>query len=203
MRERVEQVERGRVAPVQVLEHERDASSCRRARPSVVDELAEHPFVRRTGEPPLDRFALVVLRPATASAQATSARLCASDLDDALAAALAAQPPERFEHRQVRLAGAAMLHALTMADQNLCAGRRRDEALDDRRLADPRLSRDEHDPPLAAARLREQPLQLRELAVAADRPLGNGRGERRARRVAGGVAAWAPLPPAASSDASC
>ncbi len=87
-----------------------------------------------------------------------------------------------------------MLDALPARDQERALGDRvGEETLDDRGLADPCLARDEHQPPLTAAGLREQPLELNELARAASRRLGDGGGKprrcralgRRARRACG------------------
>src|SRR5207237_4962616 len=91
-----------------------------------------------------------------------------------------------FQHGQVRLARAAMLDALTARDQECAlALRGGEETLDDGGLADPGLARDEHQPPLTGAGLREQTLKLNELARAAGRRLGDGGGNPRRCRTLG------------------
>src|SRR5205085_12304266 len=89
-------------------------------------------------------------------------RLSGKDRNEGVSARAAAKAPECLENRQVRLAGAAMLDALAAYGCGV-PGKACEEALDDRRLADPRLARDERQSAPAGQGLVKQPLQMGEL----------------------------------------
>jgi hypothetical protein len=171
---------------VQVFEHEHDGrfGADRLER---LEHLAEHALVGSAGEAAVHGFELVVVEEPGHLGKPRRRLLC-EQAQQRLRAGLASEPSERFQHGQVRLAGAAVLDALTVCDQeSALRGRVGEETLDDRRLADPGLAGHERQPPLTGARIGEQPLEASELARAAGRLLGD-RGEGRHRgRVLGRV----------------
>ena len=86
------------------------------------------------------------------------------------AARLAGERAQRFQHRQVGLALAVLLEALAARDADVAGGGDLlEEAVEHRRLADPRLAGDEHDRALAGARAHEAGVQLGERRLAARR----------------------------------
>ena len=77
-----------------------------------------------------------------------------------------------------------MLDAPAVPDEQLGGPRcRAQKAIDNSRLADPGLSRDEHEPPLPGTRLVEQPLEMSELALATGGPFHT----RAANRLGGAI----------------
>ena len=110
-------------------------------------------------------------------------------MDDGVSVRPAAEARQRLEHRHVRLAGAVLLEAPAAGNRDLAVGfDLREEGLHERGLADARLARHEHDLPVPAERLVEQPAQAAKLSVAADHCRWNGRrglpGRRRGARCA-------------------
>src|SRR5262249_5433479 len=94
---------------------------------------------------------------------------------------LAAQPLHGLEDRQIGLAVAVELYALGMGDRGAHRrGRRGEEDLDQRALADAGLAGDEYGLPGAIAGFLERGLQDRQLVAAADELLDGRR--RRLRR---------------------
>ena len=84
-------------------------------------------------------------------------RVLLEDPHDLIATGLAAEAPQRLEHRQIGLAGAVLLHALSPADaQQVRAVDPREKRVDQRRLADPRLAGHEDELSLPAHHLPQQ-----------------------------------------------
>ena len=66
--------------------------------------------------------------------------------NDAVAARRTSEPGQAFEHRQVRFAGAELFQALPPGDPHArTSGNLLQQFVDERRLADAWLARDEHD----------------------------------------------------------
>ncbi len=91
------------------------------------------------------------------------------DPDDGVAVRFATKPGQRIEDRQVGFAGAVVVHALPTTDPE-GGGRSHlaQERFDHRRLANPRLARDEGDLLLALTGPGEPSVELLELRLTAD-----------------------------------
>ena len=150
-----------------------------------LEHLPEHPQRRGSDQAALDRLELVVGEEPRHLCE-PGRRLPGEQRDELLAARLAGEPAERLQHGQVRLPGAAVLDALAVRDERSRRRRRRraDQALDDRRLADPRFAGDEDESPRAGPRLLVQPLEVAELALATGNRLDEPRENAGRRRTA-------------------
>src|SRR5258706_6951149 len=99
--------------------------------------------------------------------------MAAQQLDEWSAAGLHAKPPQGFEHREIRLAGAALLDALTASDQGRdTIARRRvhgcaEKRVGQRRLAQAGFPDDEDDLALAGPGPLPAPRQRLQLGLAA------------------------------------
>src|SRR5678815_2716098 len=102
------------------------------------------------------------------------------DANERVALWLSAHPPECLEHRQIRLADAVLLHALSAADaESVDAAEPCQEGFDQRGLSDPRFAGDEDELPLSRDRRREERVQPHELGIAPDERRGRERGVHR------------------------
>src|SRR5262249_29451668 len=161
-------VERREVAPVQVLEDDRERRLLGRERLERLDDLAQHPLARRA-----ERLALQLLALVGAAERRElhepRRRVPPQERHDSLAAALAAERSERVEHGEVRFAGTVLLEALPARRPDAARrGRRREERLDEDGLPDPGRAGDEDDLPLPLARAPEPVGERLERALPAD-----------------------------------
>ena len=91
------------------------------------------------------------------------------DVENPIPAGTAADRRQRLQNRKVRLPGSVLLDALPAGDPKLVAGRGGGEEMDgQRRLADSRLSGEEHDLPPPRARRFEPRADRLELGAAPD-----------------------------------
>ena len=182
-----QQIDRGRVAPVQVFQyqHERRVTRHRLER---LHQLPQHSLSRRALRAPLYRLHVVV-RQQPRQLRQPCRRMLPEDLNQRFAPHPSPQTPERLEHRQVGLARAVLLHALAAADTERAAlADLRQQRLHQRRLADPRLPCHEHQLPLPVERLIQPIPQPPQLRVSTHQRRRRGRGDRarRARFVSAG-----------------
>ncbi len=159
-----QQVDRGRIAPVQILEHQQQrllgGQGVQR-----LDGLAEHASRRRADDAPLHVAGIVGLEQPRQLHQ-PGRRVLGQRPAQVGPHLRVAEAPERVEHGQVRLGDAVLLGALPARHEHV-AGRRQ-ERVDQRRLARPRLAG--HDDDLTSAREcdLEVALQEAEVGCAAD-----------------------------------
>jgi len=164
-RQRRDQIERRRVAPVQILE-DQDQRRVGGERTQGFDHLAQHAPRRGTealGEQP---GALGLLDQGRHLQQ--PGRRAARELGDpALATGAPAETVDRLEQRQIGLARAVLRWALTARDPHLARGADlAQEDVDQRGLADARLAGDEEHLAPPVARRREGRAQLGERRLA-------------------------------------
>ena len=168
--QRRQQVERGTVAPLEVLEDEHDRAP-RRERLKRLHGLAQHPLARGAPDAALDLLEVVEVDQPRRLHE-PRLRPLGERLHELLPVWAFGRPAEGIEHRQIRLARAAMLHALPVGEQGLLrerAGERGHQGA----LAGARLASHEHGPALSAQGAREPAAQHGHL-----------------RGAAGGGAAW-------------
>src|SRR5262249_50509182 len=164
-----------------------------------LDQLAEHPLPRRPFRAPLHPFELVVGQQRR-QLREPCRRVLLQDADERVAARLASHASDRLEHRKIRLARTILLNALPPPDTDaLHVPELRKERFDERRLPDPGFTRHEDEPSLAADCRPEEPVQLRELGVAADQAR---RGDRDGRRAGPGCPSGARRAHGADETAS-
>ena len=172
-----QEIDGGRVAPVQVFEHDGERL-VEAERLEGLHQLAEHAVARRPQCPALDGLEIAV-RQERRQLREPGRRVLLEGLDELLAPGRPAQSAERLEHGQVRLAGAVLLDALPSADsQPLAVADLREERLHQCCLPDARLPCHEHQLPLPAARLGQMRMQPGELALPSHQ---RRRGRRHAR----------------------
>ncbi len=169
-----EPVQRGRIAPMQVLEPQ-DQRGVEREGLQGLGQLAEHAL-------PRVRLRSLLESPSLAGADQgrhldqPRGGVPGEDPTDGVTVRLAAEPGQGIEDRQVGFSRAVVVDALPPTDPD--RGGRRDlghERLDHRRLADPRLARDEDDLALALTGLGEPSVELLKLQLTADRRGGRRR----------------------------
>src|SRR5262249_19520252 len=103
-------------------------------------------------------------------------RVLSEHADDLLTAGVTAETAERLEDRQIRLAGAVVLHALAPTDaQRRPGGDLREERIHERGLADSRLAGDEDELPPPIQRSPEPVVKPGDLGVPADERGARGR----------------------------
>ncbi len=175
-----EPVERGGVAPVQVLEPESDRR-LRRQRLDRLGQLAQHPLPHGARRRPLERPQLGGADQRRHLRQPRR-RVAPEDGNDG-APRFAPQAREGLEQRQVGLARPVVLDAATGGDEQPVAGGAGQEGLHRRRLADARLARDEDDLALAAPGAIQARAQLRQRALAAHDVIGPPEARAHRRRV--------------------
>ena len=167
-REQREEVQRRRIAPVQIFEHQNERAF-RGGRLQRFGHLAQHPLAGRSRH---DQAAAFFRRQALEDRRhlrEPGRRVLAEVRDQVLAARLSAQLAEGGEDRQVRLACAEVLDALTATDECLADVRRAvDERVDQRGLADARLAADEDHAALATPCGVPPGVEARELGLAPD-----------------------------------
>jgi hypothetical protein len=168
-----EQIDGAGVAPVQILqdEHERcfDGEGVER-----LDQLTEHALARRRLSAPPHRFQILVGEE-RGQLREPGGCVLLQDPHERVLRTLSPHAPKRLQHRQIRLAGAVLLDALPAADaEPVRIAELGEERLHQGGLADPRLAGDEHDLSPAVGRRREDLVQSRELAIAADQRHGRG-----------------------------
>ena len=113
-REHREQVDRRRVAPVQILEDEHERRLCGHHVERFY-ELAQHSLPRRAVGTALHGLEFCV-GDERRELHEPRRRMLLENAHDLVPAWLATQAAERLEHRQIGLARAVLLHALTMPD---------------------------------------------------------------------------------------
>ena len=186
-RQRREQVERRRIAPVEIFEHQ-DERPLRRQHLERVGQLAQHAVARRAGDPALCRLELRI-GGERRQLDEPGRRVPRQHARHVRALRGAAEAPERLEHRQIGLALAEVLHALAARRPDAARLRRRDEGVHERGLADPRLARHEGETARARLRLGEDLRQLAQIGSRAPRRARAApRGRARPRRRLGGRA---------------
>ena len=143
-----EQVDGGRVAPVQILEEEHE----RRLEGEGIQrlhQLSQHAIARCSLRPPLHRLHIAITQQPRELLQPGRCMLL-QDLHEVLAPRCSTQSPQSLQHGEIRFAGAVLLDALSPADaQRVRLGDFRQEHFHQRRLADPRLAGHEYELPLA------------------------------------------------------
>ncbi|MEZ5100241.1 MAG: hypothetical protein R3C15_10680 [Thermoleophilia bacterium] len=166
--ERGERVDRRRVAPVEVLQDERERALGGDGLHGV-DELAEHALARRRrrgsarGEPERAREPRELRHPGRGELR--------EERSDVGAVAATAQPAEGLQDRHVRLALPVLLEALSVAHEQPTAGARLGlgkERAHQRRLADSGPPGHEHDPAALLLDVPEQVVEVAQLVLAAD-----------------------------------
>jgi hypothetical protein len=156
--------DRRRVAPMQILEDEHE-QAVGRERLQHPLQLARHARSGRRGERTLQ---LVVLgrRQQPGQLEQPGRGLAAQHVEDGVR--LVHELLQRFEQRHVRLACTVGVDALAARHERALRGRRGEEVVDERRLADARLAHDEDHLPLAAGGARGGVREGAEGRVAAD-----------------------------------
>jgi hypothetical protein len=161
-----EQLDRGRITPVQVFEHDHHRGR-RREGFDAHDHLAQHPGARHPGVLAVQILA-VAGRDETRKLQQPGRGVLA-DLPDEWLTRQAAQATEAFQHRHERLAGSVLLHALPADDpERLPLGGALEELPHQRRLPDARVAGDEHDLALPRQGAVEELIETPELLAASD-----------------------------------
>ena len=157
-----QQVDRGRVAPVQVFQ-EQDEGRVRAQGVQRLHQLPQHPVARGPLRSALHGLEIRVGEQRRQLNQ-PGRRMLLEDLHHLFAPGRATQSSERLEQRQVGFAGAVELHALPTTDaQRLVAVDLREKRFHQRGLADPRLPGHEDELPLAIHGPLEARVKLREL----------------------------------------
>ena len=158
-----QQVDGGRVAPVQVFQDEHEKLVGAQGVEGV-EQLTEHPVTRGPLRSTLHGFEVFVHQQRR-QLHEPGRRELPEDVDNAVAG----RPPqstERLQHRQIRLAGAVLFDALPARDANRpVAADPRQERLHQRGLADPRLAGDEHELPLAVRRAVQRCVEPRDFGL--------------------------------------
>ena len=149
--ERDERIERRRVAPMHVFEHEHDGLG-RGELLEQLEQLAQHPVARRAASALVQPLELARLDE-PGHLDRPRRRPADEQLDDLAASRAVGQPAERVEQRQVGLALAVALE--TLAARYQPAGLA-EERLDQRGLADAGLAGDEDDAPAPGGRRGER-----------------------------------------------
>ena len=167
-----------------ILENQ-DEGSVGRQRLDQLRHLAQHALSRGPEELALQRVSVARVEEPR-HLHEPGGRVSAQERDEPIGRAPAAEPGEGVKHREVRLARAVRLDALSLRDPHARIGRHAvEEGVDDRRLADAGLARQERDLTSAAPRRVEPHLQAIQGALPADempRHVGwHAAGERRDR----------------------
>jgi hypothetical protein len=165
------EVERRGIAPVQVLEQEHERRLVRE-RLERLGHLAQHALARRA-----EQLAREALAPGGVAQRGQlhepGGRVAREPGLDARSMGTAAEPAQRVEHGQIRLALAEGLEALAARDQSHAAALDLAQArLDERGLADSGRAAHEHDAALALQRPLVRGAELVELGAAADERAG-------------------------------
>ena len=160
--ERRNQVDRRRIAPLEVVEPE-NQRALRGERLDGVAHLAQHALAIRAGDAREKPFALR-LREERRHLREPRRGVATEHVEHPIPAGTAAHRRQRLQHRKVRLPGSVVLDALPAGDAKLVAGRGGGEEMAGQRgLADSRLAGEEHDLP----RPRERRVEPRRRAARA------------------------------------
>ena len=178
--QRRDQVERGVVGPVQVLEHQ-DHRRGGAERVERLEHLAQHPRPRRALGGVADRHAHGPGLEQPRELDQPGRRALRQHADDRVPLRAARELAQRLQHRQVRLDLATVAQALADAQQRARAGLG-EEGVDEGALPDARLAADHHRAPAPRLRGGERRAQPRELVVPADRCRALGLDDRRGGR---------------------
>jgi hypothetical protein len=183
--ERVEQVQRGVVGPVQVLQHEHERGGGTRC-VERLEHLAQHARLRGALGAVADGLRVRCLVEQPGQLDEPGRRALGEDGQDGVAVRAADQLAERLEDRHVRLALAAVAEALANAGDHVAAAtaeRLVEEGVDERALAGARLAADHHAAAAAGPGDAERCAQARELRLAADGRGADARKRRGGRRL--------------------
>ena len=200
-RERGDEIERGVVAPVKVLEDEHEGDLGRQ-RLKRLGHLAEHALPRRPEDLPLQPIT-VGCADQRGHLDEPGGRVALENGDDAVPVVLAAESPEGLEHGHVGLSRAVEGETLAPRRPDAPALQPVQEQVDERGLPDTGLARDEDDLSLSAEGPVEAALEAIQLGVAPDRVEGSrprpgagaGRGGRSRRACPPALRAGAASPP--------
>ena len=166
-----EQVHGRRVAPVEILENE-DEGGVGGQRLDQLRHLAQHALSRGPDELALQRVPVARVEEPRHFHE-PGGRVSTQERDEPIGRASAAEPGERVQHREIRLARAVRLDALPLRNPHARIGRHAlEEGIDDRRLAHARLTRQERDLASASPRRVEPHLQTIQGAITADEMAG-------------------------------
>ena len=145
-RERRKQVDRRRVAPLEIVEPE-NQRTLRGERLHGIAHLAQHPLAIRAGDAS-EKPLVLHLREERRHLGEPGRRVPTEDVENPIPAGTAAHRRQRLQDRQVGLSGSVLLDALPAGDAKLVAGGGGgEEVAGQRRLADSRLSGEEQDLP--------------------------------------------------------
>ena len=168
-----DQVDGGRIAPLQVLEHEHQRAAAREDLERV-GHLAQHAgghCAHRAIAAPLCRG----VRGECRQLRHPRRRVPSQRFTELTCTVVACQTAERFENREIRLALSVLLEALPARHTDAARLHLLDEPIDEGRLADPRLTGDEHDRPRAGHRLSQARMEPGEILLAPDHRRAAGR----------------------------
>jgi hypothetical protein len=181
-RDQGDQVERGRVTPVEVLEDDNERSLAR-PRLEQLGHLAQHPLRGGAQQLALERLAIRGVEEPR-HLREPRRRPSPQERDRATARVLAAEARQGVEHRQIGFPGPVHLDALPLCDRDArIRGDPREERVQQRRAPDAGLARDEDDLPVAAPRRVEPHLEMIECGPAPDEGDGGGAAAGRGRRL--------------------
>ena len=170
-----QQVDRGRVAPVQVFQ-EQDEGRVGAQGVQGLHQLPQHPVARGPLRSALHGLEIRVGQQRRQLGQ-PGRRMLLEDPHHLFAPGRTTQSSERLEQRQVGFAGAVELHALPTTDaQRLVAVDLREKLFHQRCLADPRLPGHEDQLPPAIHGPLEERVKLRELGRSPHQAQGRMRG---------------------------